>query len=469
VRPVLAVALVLGLLGAGGTHPAASGTLLQNGSFDESQGGRPVGWPVTGGSIASVEQPVAEPGLAARLSADQAASAAHVTQLLSLQRGATYSLSARLLVDDARVQVVRLQIGWFEANGSPRTRTAEVSNTDGVYQLVTAPVTTIPCDSTGSLASLVVLRHSNGAQAFVDDMRLELLGQTPCPTPTHPPTHPPPPTSPPGQLPRASATPPGATASPDIGPLRNGGFEQVADGALVAWRDHGGILSRVANPVHGGSHAGAFFSSSESTKWAYQTVAATPLAWYEFAAHVRMSDPRIEAAFLRVSWYSSADGSGSALDSVDSTGMLDSLSPAYRRLTTGSVQAPPGARSANVRVLLRPRSSSGATIYLDDASWRPASPAAGRSAADQASDGLTGDGSDGSGDDRYWSGVAGVSRGPINALGTPFPTPVLVREAATLPSESGSRSWWVWALAGAAALAVGVGAWSWHRRGRRSE
>jgi hypothetical protein len=184
-----------------------------------------------------------------------------------------------------------------------------------------------------------------------------------------------------------------------------------------------------------------------------------------------MSDPRVEAAFLRVSWYSSADGSGSALDSVDSTAMLEASDPAYRRLTTGSVQAPPGARSANVRILLRPRSSAGATIYIDDASWRPGSPAAGRSAADQASDGLTGDGTSASGADSYWSGVRSVSRGPVNALGTPFPTPVLVRgeEAATLPSESGGRSWWMWTLAGAAMLAVAAGAWSWHRRGQRTE
>jgi hypothetical protein len=241
----------------------------------------------------------------------------------------------------------------------------------------------------------------------------------------------------------------------------------VEDGALVAWRDHGGILSRVANPVHGGGHAGAYFSSSQSTKWAYQTVATTPLAWYEFAAYVHMNDTRVEAAFLRVSWYASADGSGSAVDSVDSTTMLDAPAGRYRRLTTGSVQAPPGVRSANVRILLRPRSSSGSTIYIDDASWRPAAPAPGGSAAEQASDGLTGDGtSTGGSGDGYWSGVRSVSRGPLNALGTPYPTPVLVRaDVAGEPPRAADRGfWWLWMLAAAGAVAFGMGAWLWRRR-----
>jgi hypothetical protein len=227
----------------------------------------------------------------------------------------------------------------------------------------------------------------------------------------------------------------------------------------------------VAGPVHGGNFAGAFFSSSDSTKWAYQTVAATSLSWYEFSAYVRIGDPNVEAAFLRVSWYAGSDGAGSAVDSVDSTAMLESTVSGYRRLTTGSVQAPPGVRSANVRILLRPRSSSGATIHIDDASWRPTQPAPGGSAADQARDGLTGDGSSGGSDESYWSGAAGVSRRPVNALGTPFPTPVLVRsqESAATGSASAGTSRSHWYLAAAGVVAVGAAGWlGWTRRKRNA-
>jgi len=73
------------------------------------------------------------------------------------------------------------------------------------------------------------------------------------------------------------------------------------------------------------------------------------MAWYEFAAYVYHDDPWVEAAFLRISWYASADGSGSAVVTVDSTALLDHPAAGYRHLTTGPVQAPAGVQSANAR------------------------------------------------------------------------------------------------------------------------
>jgi hypothetical protein len=65
---------------------------------------------------------------------------------------------------------------------------------------------------------------------------------------------------------------------------------------------------------------------------------------------------------VRISWYASADGSGSQIEVAESTG---SASSAWTELSTGPVQAPAEASSARVRLTLQPL--GGVAACFDDA------------------------------------------------------------------------------------------------------
>ena len=157
--------------------------------------------------------------------------------------------------------------------------------------------------------------------------------------------------------------------------LVNGGFEEGRqDGTPVGWRKVGGEMARTGE-VHGeGAFAAEFTSSTTSTKWMYQTVAVEGGAYYEAVAKALKDDPAAAAVFLRLSWYASEDASGQAIGTVDSTEVLETDWPEFRRLTTGPVGAPQEARSAKVRLMLRPASAAVATVYFDEVTFVPAGP-----------------------------------------------------------------------------------------------
>lgn len=141
----------------------------------------------------------------------------------------------------------------------------------------------------------------------------------------------------------------------------NGGFE---DG-LRGWQKVGGELSRVSSPRRSGEAAGLLRSSTSSTKWAYQIVSIRPDLAYEFAGYLR-GDAGVSAAHLRISWYGSADGGGRAIATDDSPNRLTSPAGSFEFLTTGAITPPPGAQSARLRILLTPRGSETAGLYMDD-------------------------------------------------------------------------------------------------------
>ena len=158
------------------------------------------------------------------------------------------------------------------------------------------------------------------------------------------------------------------------GYLLNGGFEKALNGMPVGWDKYGGALQRTATHYRSGSFAAAFSSDTESTKWAYQPVGVQPGRAYVFDGYVLLDNPGVKEAFLRVSWYTSDDASGIAFATSDSLERLSSSDPSFRYLTTGAMLAPLGTRSARVRVMLVPLSSTRATIYLDDMSLYEALP-----------------------------------------------------------------------------------------------
>ena len=157
--------------------------------------------------------------------------------------------------------------------------------------------------------------------------------------------------------------------------LTNGGFEDDgADGAPLGWRKIGGTIESVSSPVRSGSRALALTSETTATKWAYQTVQVDGGEFYQASAFARYTDADVKAVFVRVSWYASADGGGQALASVDSGTVLNTASPAFRALITGPVAAPVDARSARIRLMLRPVSGAQASAYFDDVAFAETSP-----------------------------------------------------------------------------------------------
>ena len=166
--------------------------------------------------------------------------------------------------------------------------------------------------------------------------------------------------SPPEPVPTTQATEPRVFPS-----LVNGGFEDVReDGTPYGWRKVGGEMSASKAFRAEGERSAALVSRTASTKWIYQTVSVQGGASYRLPAAALKNDPGVREALLRVSWYESADGSGSQIGTADSPALAED-SPGFVTLGTGQVQAPLEARSAKVRLLMRPASAAPAMVYFD--------------------------------------------------------------------------------------------------------
>ncbi len=262
---------------------------------------------------------------------------------------------------------------------------AAATNADAVPDTWTQVQTVITIADTSSVTVAIESDGNPGDVLYIDGVRLDGIDPRDAPTSTSTATWTPSitatgtRTASPTRTPTTTRTPtatrtPAATHTPtpagNVGSIQNAGFEDIGgDGVLVAWRHDGGTLSAASSPVHSGVSSARLESSTASTKWLYQSVAVTPGGAYAFDAWVLDNDPNVASVSLRVSWYASGDGSGSAIGSADSSARLDASDPAYRTLATGSIAAPPAAQSARLRVLLAPVSDAHAAIYVDDASF----------------------------------------------------------------------------------------------------
>ncbi len=534
--PLFFACFLATLLAAAPNHAARAEQLLANGGFEDGVSG----WQAIGGWWSQAPG-VGLGGTAAGALTIDPGPSARGYQPLSTPPGGSYQLSGRLLAFDGDVQWAQLSLALRDDGGSPDRRSAGQLFAPGSWSAVIA----VPCGMV-VVGVEVFAGGDAGGVVFVDDLRLERLASEPCPAPPPTATAPPPAPGPmptatmpapapapmptstalppaPALLPTATAPPPApgplptatmpapapgpmptATAPPDAtaplattpvataatpapsdGLLFNGGFESEEAGGLVGWRSYGGLLTQVDAPVRSGRFAGRFASATVATKWIYQTVAVAPAEWYELDGYVSMGDPGVAGVLLRISWYASADASGSALATVDSTTRLEEPASRYRYLTTGPVQSPEGAHSAKARILLRPASADSAVIYIDDVTFRPATRGLTESGGDAASSAA--ELSQGNAVGRF--GVrsaaepmsAEVSRasqvdGTVSSTqpsSASLPTPVLQRRART-PAENetaGDNATLV--VAGVAtalvagAVALGGAAWYARRRWRR--
>jgi len=223
--------------------------------------------------------------------------------------------------------------------------------------LTTGPIAA-PADARSARVRLM-LRPASGAQAraYFDDVTF--AGTSP-PPPTATNTPPPGATTAPG-----APTPTPAPAEPQLFPtLTNGSFEDVReDGTPYGWRKAGGEIAATDTAHVDGQLALQFVSRTSSTKWAYQAVTVEANRTYEFAGFIA-AGAGTSQAFLRVSWYASADGTGSLIASEDSPATAPATA-AFQHLTTGAIEAPAGAQSAKLRLMLRPASAAVAVAYFD--------------------------------------------------------------------------------------------------------
>jgi hypothetical protein len=213
-----------------------------------------------------------------------------------------------------------------------------------------------------------MLRPHSGvaAIAYFDDVAFAETSPpppTPAPTPTA--------TLPPGatEAPTATSPTPTPAAEPRLFPaLTNGSFEDVReDGTPYAWRKIGGEMAATDTAHVDGDLALQLVSRTSSTKWAYQVVTVEAGRTYDFAGF-SAAGPGTDEAFLRVSWYSSTDGAGSMIASVDSPS-TSSATAAFQHLSTGAIAAPAEAHSAKLRLMLRPTSAALAVSYFDSLSF----------------------------------------------------------------------------------------------------
>ena len=297
--------------------------------------------------------------------------------------GQVYRLDGCLTVITSGLEYVSLRVAWYEdpdGYGSSIKQDEWPGNPwlIGSEQCLSLTNADAPCAARSARYGVVVKGDTGAVEVSSLDFSLD-PGATPtaCPNPTAIPT--PTPTATPTPEPTLAPTPavsptpsvptPAASAvvEPTLFPtLVNGGFEDVReDGTPYGWRKIGGEISASSATSAEGDLSASLLSRTESTKWLYQAVSVEGGSYYQLRAMALKDDPAAREVLLRVSWYASADGSGSQLSTVDSSALAED-SPEFVALDTGPVRAPPEARSAKVRLLLRPKSATPVVVYFDD-------------------------------------------------------------------------------------------------------
>ena len=366
---VLALAVPVLLIQASG---AVDDNLLVNGGFE----GGTEGWLAIGGEL-TVDDALVHGGSSAGVfvaSTSIPGTEAEVSQCLSVAPSTDYEFRGYASHLEGGPFGLDLRVSWYEESdcfGEQLTgdrQTAALGDPGEWYELKISTRS----GANARAARLRVVVEESDATVFLDDFSVSSLAP-PTETPTVEPSTSPMPTPTP-RRPIPSVTPyvsPTAsswqwTPVPVQSALRNGGFEEADYQGLPSfWHRYGGELARTNNVRFEGQFAAALTSQTNSTKWAYQIVSIQGGQAYVLSAYALKADPAVAAAYLRLSWYASPDGSGQALDSADSTALLANDSRDFRFLTTGVVVAPVDATSAKVRLMLDPAGAESATAYFD--------------------------------------------------------------------------------------------------------
>lgn len=415
---VAALAVAIAALFAGASPGAAGVEQLSNGGFETWTGSTPTGWSITGGSLAKETGDVVA-GAAARVApTGSLTSVLHAAQEVAPGD----ALNASVWGKGFGSGTIQVQLRFLDAGFAPTsTVSGAVLPMSGSFSQFSVPGAVAPPNA--AWVRLVVVIEGSG-EAILDSASLDIAAaptptatsEPPTATPTsaaEPPTATPAttlPTSPggnstatktstptktptgtrtpsPTSVPTATKTPtppkaptvrtstPLATSTPTIAPgigygglLANGDFEVIREGKPAYWEKFGGTMIATGESARG-SYAGCLVSETNSTKWLYQIVSVEAGSWYSASAQGRVAGG---SASIRISWYESADGSGSQIHQDESN---VSGASGWAVLDTGPRQAPDAARSARVRLVLQ--TSGNAEACFDDAAFAgAAAPAA---------------------------------------------------------------------------------------------
>ena len=178
--------------------PAASGggNLIVNGDFEAGI----TGWEWWGGDFTTVDDPT---GVDHAGAITLTSSLAYLQQQVSIEPGATYRFSGQFVASYGPVTQVQPRLVVYNQSG-------EVHLDAGP---LTLPPTTwdtnldVPCNVVASGVARVAVYGTPGGVAYVDDIALELMPSTPCPTATPTPSDTPTITLTPTRTPTATKTP----------------------------------------------------------------------------------------------------------------------------------------------------------------------------------------------------------------------------------------------------------------------
>jgi hypothetical protein len=345
--------------------PSEEGGLLRNGGFEAVSNGTPDAWSKYGGTLSLTTN--AHSGSFAALLSSSTSSTKWLFQSLPIQPNSWYAASAYARLEGPGEAFIR--ISWYpsdDASGSAIAHSDSPPTSSPSWTLLaTGPIQAPPNARSARIRLMLRPASADPVSASFDDAWFDSTDEpptpTPTPSPTPAPTHTPTPTPTPTSTPTPTPTPSSLPANTN-GLLRNGGFEAVSNGTPDAWSKYGGTLSLTTN-AHSGSFAALLSSSTSSTKWLFQSLPnIQPNSWYAASTYARLEGPG--EAFIRISWYPSDDASGSAIAHSDSP---PTSSPSWTLLATGPIQAPPDARSARIRLMLRPASADPVSASFDDA------------------------------------------------------------------------------------------------------
>lgn len=149
--------------------------------------------------------------------------------------------------------------------------------------------------------------------------------------------------------------------------LLSTGFE---DGTTGSWSSSGGGASATisADIVRTGSYS-IKIQHDKTSSYGFQNVVQNIEGgmFYQASGYGKTTDANTASFFIRVAWYSSADGSGSQLSSPNDSNIETTINGDWLLLTTNSIQAPASANSAKIRLVLTSKTSGQlAYAYFDD-------------------------------------------------------------------------------------------------------
>ena len=326
---------------------------LANGDF-ELPGDTPYGW-----RAHAADALVTSEGASRAIAlTSRGGSTAWLYQSFAVEGGRWYEAAGRLR-PGSHANLARIRVAWYasvDASGAQLSTadSEELTGAGDSFLAVSTGRIRAPDDARSAQLRIMV-RPASGAPALLhaDDLSFARTAPLPAAAPD-----------------TASETP---SPTPETAPsffasLTNGDFELPGD-TPYGWRAHAGHA--LVTP-EGGSRLLALTSQGSATAWLHQSFAVEGGRWYEAAGRLRPgSDAGL--ARIRVAWYASEDGSGAQLATADSD-ELSGSSDLLAAVSTGRIRAPADARSAQLRIMLRPAGEAPAVLHADDVSFARTAP-----------------------------------------------------------------------------------------------